>query len=138
MSDVRGVQNTKANSVPPDMVAPNMWNGKVRCAVDTYEADALASGSTIKGPIIPKGAVIVGGQLWTDDLSADATISVGISGTAAKYMSAQICTTANQKKEFDQIDALGVELTAEETILLTTGVSAITGTVKVIVFYVRE
>lgn len=136
--NVRGVYNTKANTVPPDMVPPNAWHGKIRCALDTYEANAVDAGSTIKGPIIPKGARIIGGKLMTDDLSADATISVGISGTAAKYLTAQVCTTANQIKDFNVIDSLGEELTAAEEILLTTGVSAITGTIKIMVFYVME
>jgi hypothetical protein len=138
MATVYGVQSTKSKTVPPDLVAVNQWGGRVRCAQDQYEAAALEAGSTIYGPKIPKGAIIVGGQLLTDDLSADATIAVGISGSTGKYIAATVCTTANQKTEFSLIDSLGVELTAEEEILLTTGVSAITGTVKIMVFYVLD
>lgn len=138
MADYYGVNATKMKSIPPDMLAPNSNNAKVRVSVDTYEANGEAAASVIHMFKIPKGARVLGGSLLTDDLSADATISVGISGTAAKYLAATVCTTANQKTDFSLIDTLGVELTAEEEIILTTGVSAITGTIRLIMYYAME
>lgn len=140
MATVYGVQNTLAKrTTPPDMIAPNTWNGKVRCSIDVYEANALEAGSTIHTVIIPKGAKILPGScIYGDDLSADVTLAVGIVGSTGKYLAATVFTTAGQKSEFNLMDVLGVELTAEEEILITTAVSAATGTIKIFVFYVVE
>lgn len=138
MSTVYGVQSTKSKTVPPDMVSVNQWGGRVRCAQDQYEAAALEAGSTIYGPKIPKGAIIVGGQLLTDALGSGVTIAVGISGSTAKYLAATTCNTANLKTELGLIDSLGVELTAEEEILLTTAAAAATGTIKIMIFYTLD
>lgn len=139
MATVYGIQNTLAKqTVPPSMIAPNTWNAKVRCSIDEYEASSLASGSTIYMQVLPKGAKVIGGWLLTDALGSGVQISVGIVGTTAKYLALTTVNTANLKTDLGLIDALGVELTAEETIILTTATAAATGTIKLVILYTME
>jgi hypothetical protein len=139
MADFYMTQNTKARTVPPDMIPVGAWGGRVRAAMDSYTMAGEAAASVLFGPRIPKGArVLPGSYLLTAALGASVTISVGISGTATKYLAATTCNTANLRTLFDAVANMCVELTAAEEIILTTGGAAGTGLVQVVVFYTLD
>ena len=133
------------NSVGYDKFANNkfvprgLWNQEKRGMFDSYEAAALASGSTITMFRPPKGAKYAGsGQLAWDDLAgAAATIAVGIAGATDKFLTATDVQSAADKADLDAgagaVDALGYEFDGETDVILTTaGGNAITGTIKLL------
>ena len=71
------------------------------------------------------------------DALGSATIAVGDSADADRYITATSVSSAGQMSMSQEgaIDGFGYENTAETDILLTTGSAAISGTVKCAVFY---
>ena len=146
MSAVKGVNRTLMDTpTPANRLKPGRHDGRVKVTLDTYEADALAAGSTIDMcGTLPTGAKILDVILITDDLSADATLAVGDDETPARYISATVCTTANQVQHMNVIDGRDYEVdmttpsTPDNQIVITTAVSAITGTIKLIVLYTHD
>jgi hypothetical protein len=106
--------------------------------LDSYEAAALATGSTITMFTPKKGEKWAGtGQLAWDDLSDTdtVTLSVGIAGAVDKFLAATSAIAAADKADLDggagHVDALGYEFDGETPVIITTaGVSAATGTIK--------
>ena len=97
-------------------------NLRVASAIFSYASDAEA---TYTAPIVlPKGAVVHYGILCATTSSGSTTISIGISGTAAKYRAAAAFTATDTPTFFGKAAALGVELTADETITITTAAAA--------------
>jgi len=142
MSTVYGVNATKVlDPTSENICDPGELAGKVRVMTDTYEAAALAAGSTIHiGQALPVGARILDVILAFDALGA-ATISVGDSSSTARYIAATSVAAAGMvdMAEGDKVDGLLYEITADtDDIILTTASAAITGTVKVIIFYTCE
>lgn len=149
MADYLGVNATKAASpTSENILKAGLLGGKVRCMVDTYEAAAVAAAKTIQmGQALPVGAKILGMKLAFDDLSgAGATIDVGDADDADRYMSAVDVATAAGNSDAILVDGLGYEILGtglisggdDTKILLTVGVAAITGTVKLVTFYTVE
>jgi len=141
MSAVRGVYNTLYNSTPRDLPDSSRWGGKLRVGYDEYEASALAAGSTIAGPVIPKGARLIDIHVLADDLgTSTGTISVGDSGDAARFIAAYATGAATFKSMLKdgKIDAVGYQFTAETEILLTTAVATMSGTIKIVALYTVE
>ena len=118
--------------------------GPVKSIVETYEADALASGSTVNMFKPPKGFKWLGlGQLAWDDLSDSDTclLSVGVGVTAAAavavvdaFLVATSMIVAADKTELDAgaaaITYLGYEFDGETWVTLTSsGNAAATGTI---------
>lgn len=99
-------------------------------ATDTFPA-------TITCPKLPKGAVPLFLVVTSSvTVGATATIAVGILGDLGKYRVA--ATKANALTEVIALAAaVGVELTAEEQILITTGVANLPagGTLQIQLFY---
>jgi hypothetical protein len=142
MSTVYGVNYTKnLDPVSSNITDPGELEGKVRVMTDTYEAVALALGSTIyMGKPLPVGARIIGVTLAFDALGA-ATISVGDAVSPARYIAATSVASAGMidMEEGDKVDGLlNKILSTTNEIILTTAGAAITGTVKSIVKYVSE
>lgn len=142
MATVYGVNYTKyLTPTSSNITDPGELEGKVRVMTDTYEASALASGSTIHiGKPLPVGARILDVILAFDALGS-ATISVGDSSSTARYITATSVSSAGMvdMAEGDKVDGLLYEITSDTVdIILTTASAAITGTVKVIVFYTQE
>lgn len=150
MADVYGVQATKTlTPTGSNIVAPGLLGGRVRCMVDTYEASALGSGSTIQmGQALPVGATVLNVILAHDALGS-ATIDVGDTEDADRYIAAANVSSAGVvgMVEAALVDAiaytiLGSDNTSggsdDQTILLTTASASITGTIKLIVFYTVE
>ena len=142
MASVLGVNATKAaDPSPSNILDPGTLGGKVRVLIDSYEAAALAAGSDITiGKALPSGAIIVGIAIATDALGAGVTVEVGDANTSDLYLAATVCTSATSTNAI-ATDGLGYVVgTAadDDTILVTTGVGAATGTIKVVVTYVVE
>lgn len=126
-----------AEGATPD---PGFLNGTVRVSVDSITYAAQASGSTLTLGKLPKGAVVLGGALITSVTTDTATLAVGVSGTAAKYKAAAAVTTADVPQLFGKAAALGAALTAEETIIVTTGAAALpaSGTLTCVIFFAAD
>ncbi len=142
MSTVKGVNKTLIDA--GTILAPGLFDGRVKCMVDSYEAATLVSGSTITvGGRLTKGCVILQVSLTTDALGGSTTMSIGDAESAARYMSAEDTSSAATHTT-DLAD--GVGYTTDETdadaldtqIVLTTGGASMTGTIKVVVLYTND
>ena len=141
-------------SSPRKMVDVAEWGARMRVQYDTYEADGLASGSTISMARMPKGARVWNVVLITDDLSGSGTLQVGDSDDPNRFITESICGDANKVHYMHPkahasdsnltllggvsgtgIDGFGYEYTSETDIIITTATAAITGTVNLAVFY---
>ena len=141
MADANGVKYTKVATgpTPANNLVRAELGEKVRCLVDTYEASALGSGSTIAmGKDLKAGDRIVGGYLAFDALGGSSTLSLGDANTADLYISATSSASAGNATTFnvDGIDYVIGTNDDDETILVTTGGAAITGTLKMVLYYV--
>ena len=139
MASVKGTNFTNITADPVVKIDSGEWSGKMRVQYDTYEASSLASGSDISVARLPKGAKVYDIIVHFDALGS-ATISVGDSGAAARYIAATSVSSAGQMSMSQEgaIAGVGYENTAETDVLLTTGGGSITGTIKVVVMYVVE
>ena len=142
MSDVMGVNFTKAYAGAPGDLLGAEWRGKVRAVVDHYEASGLAAASTIKVAKARKGDVFLGGKIIADDLTSAGTISVGDSGDADRFLVATVFTTAGQVTEINRMGdgtaetavGVGYKFTADTDILLTTATEALTGSITTVIY----
>ena len=139
MASVKGTNFTNITADPVVKIDSGEWSGKMRVQYDTYEASSLASGSDISVARLPKGAKVYDIVVHFDALGS-ATISVGDSGSAARYIAATSVSSAGQMSMSQEgaIDGVGYENTAETDILLTTGSASISGTIKCVVMYTVE
>lgn len=142
MSAVIGANRTKyLDPTTSNTLGRGLFGGKVRVAVDSYEASALASGSTIAvGPTLAVGDKVLGVRLSTDALGTGVTITIGDAGSATRYSGAVTCTSAVTGSFLTPADGVGYTVTGtnDTIILLTTGVANATGTIVVEVLYVKE
>ena len=139
MASVKGSNFTKRTASPIEKVVASENHGRLRVQYDTYEASSLASGSDISVARLPAGAVVYDIIVHFDALGS-ATISVGDSGAAARYIAATSVSSAGQMAMSQEgaIDGVGYENTAETDVLLTTGGASISGTIKTIVIYSND
>lgn len=140
MTTAYGVSMTKYRSGGgANVIDRGVVRGNVEYIIETYEASTLASGSTIAvGKPLNTGDIILGGDLYFDDLSSGTTtVSVGDVNTSALYLTLTDCASAAGHATFDKVDGIGyiVGTTAnDEQILLTSaGGTAASGTIKVVV-----
>ena len=146
MSDVLGVNKTKAATpTPANRLKPGEFDGRVKTLQDTYEADTLAIGSTIKmGPVLPKGAIVLDVELMADALGGTHTLAVGDAEDPDRYITATIMNTNNlilhtnaiagKNYEVDKSDSASLD---DQITILTAG-NTITGTIKCTVKYVHD
>jgi hypothetical protein len=138
--NVQGANFTAALAGAGALAAP-FWGGKLRATFDTYDATAgLDAGSTIALSRIPAGAVVLGGIIWAPT-DSDATLSVGISGSANKYMAATAAAAGALAGPywFGATGGIGTQLTADETIIVTVGSATYSGgVIKLMMLYVVE
>ena len=139
MASVKGTNFTNITADPIVKIDSGEWSGKMRVQYDTYEASSLASGSDISVARLPKGAKVYHIVVHFVALGS-ATISVGDSGAAARYIAATSVSSAGQMSMSQEgaIAGVGYENTAETDILLTTGSASISGTIKCVVMYTVE
>ena len=143
MAEYLGVNATKvATPIADNITDPGELNGKVRVITDTYEAVAIALGSTIKmGKPLPVGARILNIKLAFDALGGSSTLAVGDAVSAARFMAAGSSSSAGIRDMADEttVDGLLFEvLSTTVDIIITVAGAAITGTIKIIVEYTYE
>lgn len=143
MSEVIGVNATIiASLTPATILDAGDCAGKVRVFQDTYEASALASGSTITmGPTLPAGAKIVNVIVSSDNLGNNTTLAVGDSDDTDRYITATDHGAAVATTALKAVDGLGYEIgtnDGDDQILITTAAGAGTGTITLVVFYTYE
>jgi len=147
MAAVKGVNFTKSESPSSDnIVDPGVLGGRIRVHQDTFEAAALASGSTIQvGRLLQPGAKILDIQLFFDALGAGVTLDVGDAADANRYISAVVTTSAGDTRLSNiaglQYSVLGTSTTpatTDDIIVITTGVGAATGTIKIVIIYAED
>lgn len=137
MSSVKGENITVLDTKPVVYPSAADFGGVVRVQHDTYEASGLASGSDITVARLPKGAIVHGFHIQHDALGSGVTLALGVSGATTRYMGATAAATAGHLgHETDgAIGGIGVELTAETDIIITTGGASATGTIECSIFY---
>jgi hypothetical protein len=142
MATVNGVNYTKYLANEGNWIDQGKVKDFIHVDSDTYEASALAQGSTIAmGTQLPAGAIIHGITLAFDDLGTGVTIDVGDSNDADRYKDGVDVSTAAGSDTGVLVDGLGYVIgtnTGDNIILVTivgaTGVTA-TGTIKLTTFY---
>lgn len=142
MSAVKGVNVTKhdAGGQGDDAIDNGLVNTRVEVWTDTYEAVALASGSTIDMAKLPANAVVLGIDLITDALGTSTTIDVGDSQDPDRYSAAAFNTSAAGLHVSDTPDGNAYRIGTNDgdgTVQLLTAGAAITGTVKTVVRFTR-
>jgi hypothetical protein len=137
MASVKGENITILDTKPVVYPSAADWGGALRVQHDTYEASALSSGSTITVARLPKGAIVHGFHIQHDALGSGVTLALGVAGATTRYMGATAAATAGHLgHETDgAIGGIGVALTEETDIVITTGGAAATGTIECQVFY---
>lgn len=140
MATVSGVNYTKQTNTPADMVLPRDSHGRVRVMYDTYEASAVASGSTIQLFKIPVDARVLDFKIWHDALGSSSTLAFGDSGDVDRLHAATASSSASiMVPLIAAINTMaGYTYTAETVLSLTTGGASITGTIHVQLTYVVD
>ncbi len=143
MASYYGANYTKfLDPISTNITDPGELAGKVRVMTDSYEASAIAAGSTIyMGKTLPVGARILDIILAFDALGGSSTLAVGDASSSARYMAASSSASAGIRCMADEttVDGLLYEITAAtDDIIITTAGASITGTVKIIIFYTCE
>ncbi len=148
MSAVKGVNRTLADAqATSDRIAKGLVDGRVKVIIDSYEAAALASGSTIKvGTLLPIGAVVNEVILHTDNLQNNTTLAVGDAEVADRYIDAIDHGAAALVSRIPAANVDGRNYTVDETdsdntdrqVVITTGAGEATGTIKIAIFYSQD
>lgn len=124
----------------PPQVNVDQIGGKLHCLRETFTYAAQAAASTLVlfgADKFPKGARFAFGLATTTDSTGSATLAFGIAGATGKYKTAAAITTTNVPQIFGVGAAINTELTAAETIIITTADASLpaSGTLYVDWFY---
>jgi len=150
MATVKGVNATKLNNKPIDLVDVSEAHGRVRRMYDTYEALIVASGDIIElGAAIPKGARIIDWTLWHDDMGGTATAAIlqvkpldADDGAAVSIQAAAVVIgdgAARLKPVIGDIALLPYTTLGDSQVQLLTSVDdTVAGTIKLEVLYVID
>lgn len=102
------------------------YGGKEYAYITSITYNSQASGSTLNGPIVPKGRIIKSIELMTSVSTSTATLAAGNAGTAAKYIAAAAITTPGTSVEGNlAIADPPAPLTADEQTIVTVGTAAL-------------
>lgn len=139
MAAVKGVNKTKYDSgAAADFITKGEAGNSIRMIYDSYEASALEAGSTISvGVPLPNKAVVSGIYLQYDALGASSTLKVGDGDDDDRYLAAASSASAGVRNEL-LIDGFGYQIGTNDddnAIIITTAGAAVTGTIKIAVFY---
>lgn len=106
--------------------AENGYGGKEYNYITSFTYASQAAGSTINGPIVPKGRVVKSYELMTTVSTSTATLSVGNAATPAKYIAAAAITTPGLSVE-GNLALLDppVPLVSDEQGIVTVGTAAL-------------
>jgi hypothetical protein len=141
MAAVKGVNVTlhDAGGQGDNAISEGYVNSTVEVWCDSYEASALASGSTIEIAELPAGAKHLSTVVTHDALGTGVTLAIGDSDTAGRYLAATAAATAGKLESAvtDGVQYVIGTATGDGTVLLTTGGASATGTIKTIVYFTR-
>jgi len=143
MSEVLGVQATKiAAGGIANQCAEGVQDARLKCIVDSYEASALATNSTITmGGTLPAGARIQEVKLTADALTAGVFATVGDSDDADRYITVTALTSISVTR-INAVDGadyvIGTASGDNQVIVTTSGGTAATGTIKLAIFYTKD
>jgi len=143
MANYYGVNKTKTlTPTGENIVSAGDLGGRVRVMYDSYEAAGEAAGSIIyMGQKLPVGARVLE-VILAHDAVGSATIKVGDIDDDDRYIAASSVSSAGilGMDEAALVDGLGYEVDGDndQDIILTTASAAITGTLKLIVYYVVD
>ncbi len=143
MSSVKGAQKTLFDA--GTILKPGLFDGRVKCLVDTYEAATLANPSTITmSNKLTKGAIVLAVLLVHDALGGSVTLDVGDAESTVRYLSAVDVSSLGSTIS-DLADGVAYETDETDTsnldtqVLVTVGGSGTaTGTIKLIVLYTND
>lgn len=136
MSDVLGVNKTLIDA--GTILSPGLFDGRVKCVIDTYQAAALANPSTITmGGVMVKGTRVLAVLLAYDALGGATTLDVGDAEDVDRYIDGQDTSAAGTTLG-DLPDGINYEIDEtdpdllDNQLLITLGGGAATGTIKLI------
>ena len=141
MATFLSTQMTDAAASPPKLIS-HTQKGHVEIACFDYTPPATgepAAGDNIQLCKIPANVTVIETFLAWAAQDAGATLSLGVTGTVAKYMAAQTMTSAGVKFGPTLVAEANLVTTAEETLigtLATAGIAATTGVLKGFVKFV--
>jgi hypothetical protein len=146
MAIVKSVQLTNAESTPVVQNPARDYDARVRMAYFSFFPTSEASGSTIRLGTLRAGWRIVKMEAaWPIIGATSATLSLGVSGTVAKYMAATALDAASAaNKQAAETSALfkGEALAADTELIGTTAGAALltstTNALQVFVYYTRD
>jgi len=130
------------NTNPPVKVAPARHSGRVRVYSDVITLAAQTTSDTIVvfGGKIPVGSQFLYGVITTDTSLGSSTISVGITGSTAKYKALAVFTATETPTFFGKAASQLTPLTAEEQIFISIGAANLpgSGTLTIQMFYALD
>lgn len=108
------------------------------CEVSTYECDSTASGVVIQMCKVAAGATLLDLHVVFDDLGTSVTIDVGDGDDPNRYISALDVATAAGVGRLSAGTAFPHTYAAEDTIDITIGGAAATGTITLVARFTMQ
>lgn len=141
--DYKGAELTHVDAGADLSNQGTRMGGKLRCAIATYEAAAVAIDKTIEMIRLPKGATVIDGFLTADALGTSVTLAVGgqdmdNANDADKYLTATAMNTANKRVALTPPVPTKITDDDGEQFYVTVAGAAATGTIVLCVKYIEE
>lgn len=140
MADFYSNETTGAldGTSPPSQMDGRIMGSKLRRIRATFTMASQASGSTLILGKRPAGSAFATVRMTVSDSTGSATIAVGVAGSTARDKAAAALTNTDTPTTYGKASALAAApLTADETIIATTGGAALpsSGTLVFEYFY---
>lgn len=134
---VKGTSITLLDSTPSIKPDSATYHGRMYRQYCEYTAATLAAGSYIAMARIPKGAVIMGGQVYAEPLGAANAVTVGDSDDTDRFMISVVATQGIGTQpnvacgKLCALTGIGYQYTCEKDVLVCVG-DATTATGKIV------
>jgi len=127
-----GLANTPATPADGDV-----QGGRVRVLREKITLATQTTSDTIVLGVLPIGATFLYGMLTSSVSLGTSTISIGITGTTAKYRAAAVFTATDTPTPFGDDAAMLTKLTATETLFITIATASLpaSGNLLVDIYY---
>lgn len=115
-----------AGSTTPALLPAGLHGARVRASTAAFTCASDAAGTYTVPIVLPKGARVL--AMFTNasaTMGGTATIAIGIAGATGKYRAAATHTAADTLTFHSLATIFGVELTADEQIIMTTASAAL-------------
>lgn len=137
------VEKVKAESVPIQMLQADELRGRIRIYKMQYTwlAGYVDIGSTVTGPLLPKGARVVGGFLHSQAMVASGTLAVTINSVAVSGAVAigAVNVRAELPDAASAVGIIGLDSGGYPVVITTAGAAAVAGNkVTLHLFYVID